>query len=275
MTHKKKDPTHKHLPILLSPPHLLDRHSKLLSPIAPSADNRGYSEFLQVRREVQAPLPGISREVPSASTFVREEVIAVHAKRFEKRREGDGVTIDYRKAMEPRVALPFLTSLAQTPRKIAMERKKRMYASVDIKSLIEVKVEELREKGLVETGVEGLLPLHVFDDTTYDPRTVDDWLDMGNTVHNIALSRLRIAKIPIPAKAFDGLEWRDCLAIAYDVTKALWKVKWRAYDCWTLDKMLEEDEVYVHPEDENLVEEVGRGDIRECIEGKEMWRERY
>ncbi|KAJ3335468.1 Dynein heavy chain 1, axonemal, partial [Kappamyces sp. JEL0680] len=235
-----------------------------------------------------------------------------------------GISINYRKAIEPKVARPFINRLDQTPRKIEMERKKRLYSSLDIKNLINEELNILKQVGHLpqdvshslrsnvepaalsagakmdtdeaaapaKIDVSQLLPLEAFDNTEFDVRTVDDWLDMTSIpdeakespkterdparrkgISKPGFPEIRFAVVPLPAKAFDGLEWRDCIVIAYDDSRNLWKLKWRTYNGWELDRSSD----YIHAEDETLQEEfeVSNANPREVIDGKEVWTHRY
>ena len=312
-----------------------------------------------------SPLPEINKggagaysvTLPVSQTFVRDNVKQNNASNVKTLNAGvttassnaiaaektadyteAGLVINYRKALEPKVARPFINRIDQTPRKIEMERKKRLYSSLDLKNLIDAELNSLKDLGhlpkhashikvkksatVTETvisedasliqqpinreadDVSQLLPLEAFDDTEFDVRTVDDWLDMTSIPddscpensaapafpkkarqHASTLRKgiikpgfpdVRFAVVPLPAKAFDGLEWRDCIVIAYDDAQQLWKVKWRSYNGWELDKKSENAEGFIHPEDENLKEdfEVLSSDPRLIIDGKEIWTHR-
>lgn len=341
------------LPLSLEPMVVSDRHRQMLEqsqgqipPVAPSADKqkRGiFSEFLKSRKqeksslrfsEASAPLPEIgktyqySSKLPVSQTFTAKSTNAAEFKTVIEQTSAKSKRdltqtkaeplINYRKAVEPKVMLPFETRLDQTPRKIDIERKKRQYSSRDIKVLIEQALAELKQQGLlsekshhstvandkiealpvdeanlpsneaVDQGkslqrseISHFLPLEAFDDTEYDCRTVEDWLDMASTAKNSSkkgitkrgYEYIRFAQVPLPAKAFDGLEWRDCLVIAYDELENQWKVKWRSYNGWEVDKKIDSVSKFVHPEDENLIEEIENydGNPRDIIDGKEIW----
>jgi dynein heavy chain len=230
--------------------------------------------------------------------------------------------INYRKAMEPKVMLPFQTKPGQTPRKIEIERKKRTYSSKNITDLVFAKLEDLKSRKILpentfhskkkaatlatsggDVGVfdplnaplvpvidiSHFLPLEYFDNTEYDCRTSNDWLDMRTApelgrkaptlfpIKENGLKKgnsiIKYAMVPLPAKAFDGLDWYDCIAIAHDPRNNSWKVKWRGYNGWELDKPNGEDEREIHAEDESLIEEIemSKGDPKSIIDGKEMW----
>ena len=372
-----------HLPIALEPMMVSDRHSLLLGDAvgvaaeAPSVEpnqKRGiFSEFLFERESKKIKTKMISKysllpeihkpkysvTLPVSQTFQRDTQKQAAAKtnpkfnspfenlsdkvKDKKEYTDASLIINYRKALEPKVARPFLNRADQTPRKIELERKKRLYSSLEVSKLVETELDKLKQMGhlpkyishvkakktvlgagIAEVGggveledhgiekqhidqdeaydVSQLLPLEAFDDTEYDVRTVDDWLDMTAfsdefNENSIPLENkvpaksnrnqkrgiikpsypdIRFAVVPLPAKAFDGFEWRDCIVIAYDDTCNLWKVKWRSYNGWELDKKSDLSDEFIHPEDENLKEdfEVQSTDPRLIIDGKEIWTHR-
>lgn len=348
-----------HLPLSLEPMMVSDRHSLLLGEIAgvaaeaPEPQKRGiFSEFLfdntskKIKRNFMSnPLPQIQKNsglvpLPASRTYIRDDLNPKPVAAVKHQQDGplnlapeksdEKLVINYRKALEPKVARPFVNRSDQTPRKVEMERKKRLYSSLDIKILIDAELDKLKEQGLLpqdashikvkkadlsaeykdypdelkkimlqntKKDVSQLLPLEAFDDTDFDTRTVDDWLDMTTIPNEFKNSKIvklsherkskgyvrpgfpdvRFAVIPLPAKAFDGVEWRDCIVIAYDDAQNLWKLKWRSYNGWELDKKGETVESFVHPEDESLKEEIlfSNSDPRECVDGKEVWTHRY
>jgi dynein heavy chain len=305
-----------------------------------------FSEFLQqgkdatlkihFKEDIQ-PLPAIGTgkyvaALPVSNTFKVElaksqnsnsNTLNLSRKEIKKPGPNEAI-INYRKAVEPKVMLPFVTRPNETPRKIDIERKKREYSSKDIKQLIQNELDALKvagllplnshhskvqlekefqqqgeaesdgQKELVNNDVSHLLPLEIFDNTDYDQRTADDWLNMSlipdtedpdksvdrkkrSGVVKEGCDGIRFAQVPLPAKAFDGLEWRDCLVIAYDDLNGQWKVKWRSYNGWELDKKSDGNSRFVHPEDEGLLEELDSfdGNPRDMIDGKELWVNRY
>ena len=329
----------KYLPLFLNPVDTSERHYQLFGSVNTRADTKVvFSEFLK-KKVFQEDLNAIAKYVAikdpyslSASQFRRipeTETDKFPIKVFElaiaqeEVNSEDPVTINYRKALEPKVSLPFKPRVGTTTRKIELERRKRLYSSLDIEKLIDQELDGLKAKGLLnpnvsqfpnfrgtqveisateevsvyqETDYTLCLPLNLFDDTEFDPRTVDDWLDMGALpdgdvnphfkgnyrFHKRGYSKpgypdIRFATIPLPAKAFDGNKWRNCIVIAYDEKIGDWKVKWRNYNGWELDKPLAKGEVFTHSEDINLVTEIkeSSGNPRAIDEGREAWVYRY
>jgi hypothetical protein len=323
------------LPVVLEPISVSERHEQLNDDTEPrTADKQRsgvYSRFIQDQeirlKDDLVPLPSIKsryvQSLPVSNTYkvdiapTNPNTIQV-TKDVKKKPSKNETMINYRKAVEPKVMLPFETRKDQTPRKIDIERKKRQYSSKDIKKLIQIELDSLKANGLLPSNsyhskvnregnaesdsekveinnhLSHLLPLEVFDDVEFDTRTPDDWLNMSvipdtedadKTINRKeragivkdGYENIRFANIPLPAKAFDSLEWRDCLVIAHDDSNGQWKVKWRSYNGWELDKKVDATNHFVHPEDEGLIEEIEGtdGDPRSVIDGKELWVNRY
>ena len=177
---------------------------------------------------------------------------------------------DYVKAMEPKVLLPYEARPGQTPRKIEIERRKRIYSSQNIGVLIR---EEIRaalgpnghaierlgsgSDGISDPGTpEGagtagtpvaravdeedvdlsgdFLPLEYFDDVEYDERTVWEWLNMlGDATPSNRTPNALLSRSNPQASA--SMEAPIHLAAIPVPAKALDGTKWRnclviAYD---------------------------------------------
>lgn len=182
---------------------------------------------------------------------------------------------DYLKALEPKVMLPFESRPGQTPRRIEIERKKRLFSQQNIAELIHQALDAVkREFDDAESLTEGtapresimglgdFLPLEYFDNTEFEPRAIHEWLDMEtygatdsaaapdgasvtsrNSYKALDLeAETQYATIPVPACAFDGRIWRDCLVMAYNMKSALWKVRWRTFSGWDLIRKGQNDD---------------------------------
>ncbi|KAJ3080261.1 hypothetical protein HDU99_008861, partial [Rhizoclosmatium hyalinum] len=220
---------------------------------------------------------------------------------------GKRVRYNYSKALEPKVLLPYESRPGQTPRKIEIERRKRLYANQSIEVLIESALEEK----LGDTPRDPLaskLPLSAFDDVEYDQRTVKEWLDMSlptlesleaakaaennDKMAVIAADRVMKATVPVPAKvnlpsnnpAFvipdedgkeikeDGGDWQDCLVTAYDSQENLWKVRFIGFNGWELDNGGDYD--MDENEDENEDEYEDETERLLACKNNEAWVER-
>ncbi|KAH6567387.1 hypothetical protein BASA60_009078 [Batrachochytrium salamandrivorans] len=256
------------------------------------------------------------------------------------------ITIDYRKTLQPKVMLPFASHPGQTPRKIEIERRKRLYSSYSIGALIIEELNKLKDEGVMDfnplngkivakevtasnstTAVDqttvaniaaphsdleiavleengqslevreepslptlsgssvpstyqktnadyaSMLSLSLFDNTEFDQRTVNDWLDMsaisddptpGARSQSTYMSHergllcanapsIRYAVLPLPARGFNGVDWSDCVAIAFDQTSRKWRVKWQTCDGGVFDfKATNGASGTIHPEEKAI-----------------------
>ena len=86
-------------------------------------------------------------------------------------------------AVEPKVISPFVTRPGHIPRKIEIERKKRLYAAQDIEMLLQAK--GIDYAGALTTTLTNVqqklpvIPLEAFDNTSYEVRTPQEWLQRG------------------------------------------------------------------------------------------------
>eukprot|EP01116_Phalansterium_solitarium_P017128 TRINITY_DN413_c0_g1_i5.p1 TRINITY_DN413_c0_g1~~TRINITY_DN413_c0_g1_i5.p1 ORF type:complete len:4163 (-),score=2181.62 TRINITY_DN413_c0_g1_i5:539-13027(-) len=123
---------------------------------------------------------------------------------------------------EPKVMVPYVTEPTRTPRKIRIERQKRLFMEQNIEQLLQA--EGIDYSVVPETPLlHAQLPLEVFDDTTFDPRTNDEW----NTLIGLAK---RAGERGIPAKALSGGEsggrWRTATVVDYNVPTDKFLVDW-------------------------------------------------
>ena len=99
-------------------------------------------------------------------------------------------------ALEPKVMAPFVSRPGETPRRVQIERKKRLYAQKNVENLLHEKgyppnvpkstvtanLESEAGGGGVDVNdtdlyaTERILPLEIFDNTTFDQRRCDEWL---------------------------------------------------------------------------------------------------
>ena len=126
----------------------------------------------------------------------------------------------------------------------------------------------VKEQESLSTDYATLLPYEIFDDTEYDPRTSEEWLDMRmygsmselelndeekpveDWVDKSAPSHIQFAKIPVPAKALYGSDWKNCLVTAYDPELDVWKVVWRNGSGWELEHVQDDSSDSENEEEE-------------------------
>ncbi|CAK6435519.1 unnamed protein product [Pipistrellus nathusii] len=156
-------------------------------------------------------------------------------------------------AYEPKVQVPFLVLPGQCPRKIEIERRKRLYLSLDIEQLLAdegidsdklmPRHPDLYHPQTIEQGNDPLfpiyLPLKVFDNEEFDCRTPSEWINMG-------LEPDSQVRRPVPGKAL--LPTDDVLGHEDPKSREL-KYKWCCVGVLDYDQ---DKKLYlVHKTDEN------------------------
>ncbi|XP_053785531.1 dynein axonemal heavy chain 1 isoform X3 [Desmodus rotundus] len=156
-------------------------------------------------------------------------------------------------AYEPKVQVPFLVLPGQCPRKTEIERRKRLYLSLDIEQLLAsegIDSNKLMPRHpdpyhpqTIEQGNDPLfpiyLPLKVFDNEEFDCRTPSEWLDMG-------LEPGSQDRKPVPGKAL--LPTNDFLGHEDPKSREL-KYEW--FNVGVLDYDKEKKLYLVHKTDKN------------------------
>lgn len=74
--------------------------------------------------------------------------------------------------------VPYVNPPGGVPRKIVIERKKRLYESQNIEELLKAEGIDYSQP-TTTSKYENYLPLEIFDDTEYDPRTPEEWIELG------------------------------------------------------------------------------------------------
>jgi len=93
------------------------------------------------------------------------------------------------KSVEPKVQVPYHTIPGQVPRKIEIERKKRVYASQDIEGLLlDRKLDYNNEEFMDPNSDVNLLPLDAFDNTDFECRSIAAWLELGTNKETGSIS---------------------------------------------------------------------------------------
>jgi dynein heavy chain len=125
--------------------------------------------------------------------------------------------------------LPFEARPDQTPRRVEIERRKRIFAENNIADLLTKEGVQIAQDGSVTITLAGesksfqpYLPLEWFDDESYEERSVQSWIAGDqNTIVDYANKIFAI-----PCKASIRGAWYGGYAIAYDDERKLWKFKW-------------------------------------------------
>lgn len=118
---------------------------------------------------------------------------------------------------EPKVHVPFQQEIGAMPRKVVVERQRRLFGEQDLDML------------LMSHGIDMALPepvgtpaLASFDDTEYDPRPIAEWAGLvGEALQGRYLHR---------AKPTAHACWRSCTVVSYDPETELFTVLARSAD---------------------------------------------
>ena len=129
--------------------------------------------------------------------------------------------------VEPKVFSPHKKTQGHAPRRIEVERKKRQFASVDLN-------ENLKNNGVIEflknekaNGSRDNMPLHLFDNTDFESRPIEDWQHMVASDPSGLPARAMLVKTIQPITDANTLaslaankhdknnpiEWRHCKVI--------------------------------------------------------------
>ncbi|EPY35542.1 hypothetical protein STCU_01132, partial [Strigomonas culicis] len=82
----------------------------------------------------------------------------------------------YAAAFEPKVQVPYEHLRGRVPRKIEIERRRRLYEGQNTMHLISISGLSLADLAEEESHK---LPLEIFDDTSYDCRNPDEWMEIA------------------------------------------------------------------------------------------------
>ena len=118
--------------------------------------------------------------------------------------------------LDPKVAVPFKTQPGRPPRRIEVERKKRLFAAQDVAALLRARgVDYARCWDGVDhqSGQRSHLPLDVFDDAELHYRGPEEWLQLAPRVPARALC---FPPGTTAASAPASGRWLACEAVSYD-----------------------------------------------------------
>lgn len=159
----------------------------------------------------------------------------------------------------PKCFLPFYTPPGQLPRKVQIDRLKRLYLSMDIAEILKERsltpdqlmpvhrpVDEvifLNVPGKEPAPFPAFLPLHYFDDEDYEVWTPEEWLNKGieNKVYKPLPGRALLPNVP--STAYDDpkdpkivYSWQNVGVIDFDVDRKFWLVQKLTHDERVLDQ---------------------------------------
>eukprot|EP01029_Cantina_marsupialis_P009143 TRINITY_DN2137_c0_g4_i1.p1 TRINITY_DN2137_c0_g4~~TRINITY_DN2137_c0_g4_i1.p1 ORF type:complete len:4119 (-),score=1448.16 TRINITY_DN2137_c0_g4_i1:93-12449(-) len=128
-------------------------------------------------------------------------------------------------SLEPKVNIPY-ESNGGPPRKIEIERRRRLYQSLDISELLKDEGIDLSLPESQRTSAdsfEHFLPLDAFDNTEFEVRAPESWIELGRAENGDIVG--------VPAKGLrlrhdkSGV-WRGCVVKGYNPTKQVYRVEW-------------------------------------------------
>lgn len=117
-------------------------------------------------------------------------------------------------AVEPKVHASHKMVPGHAPRRIEIERKKRLFASLNIEDLLrEQHVDYTRYNDATDhqSGQASYLPLELFDNTTFEVREPEEWIRLG-TVDGVCAVPAHVLTFP---EGQSG-KWVACTVTSYD-----------------------------------------------------------
>ncbi|KAL2653917.1 hypothetical protein R1flu_022045 [Riccia fluitans] len=129
-----------------------------------------------------------------------------------KRNSIEALLDDSDSILNPKVMVPYATKPGEVPRKVQIERKKRLYETVSIEEL-------LRKEGLRPDDMDfdnKKLPLYLFDDTSFETRFPHQWVD-------------KVERVPALAgvTSFEGKSvWKSCIVTDFLEDSNSYLVQW-------------------------------------------------
>ena len=112
--------------------------------------------------------------------------------------------------LQPKVFVPYVTKPGHTPRRVAVERKKKEFDSQDISALLQfhgINAEMMEESRAIDElaphdSLNQVLPLSFFDDDTYEMYSPQEWIRKGRGA--------------VPAKTMSAGKWVQCVVKTYN-----------------------------------------------------------
>ncbi|XP_059176982.1 dynein axonemal heavy chain 1-like [Physella acuta] len=178
--------------------------------ITQECNEDGVEKILAGPNTYQGTFWNVAKEnhLPLASTFAADMSLVdeqVSVQKYGPSTEDLTVSDFDPKSFKPKVQMPFFTKPGNHPRKIEIERRRRLYKSLILEDLLEernMKTEYLMPKQQPDVNTllnrddsdpapfPAYLPLHIFDDDDYDCRTPQEWMNLSekkNPIPGLAL----------------------------------------------------------------------------------------
>ena len=205
-----------------------------------------------------------SQEVVGASTFQRPSDLELAASATEKAAFED-------KSIEPKVIAPYETRPGQIPRKIEIERKKRLYANQKVEMLLAAKgidysVEPIPSLSNINSGVPSL-PLEAFDNEDFEVREPLDWMSCASVRGYLPARALKLT-------GYGTGTWADAKVTGYNEEAQKFTLEW--VDGSKLPPSLSRMHICFKAEDPfNFVERVADAHARRSLAEKELLYKLY
>ncbi|CAF1149286.1 unnamed protein product [Adineta steineri] len=213
----------------------------------------------EIARQAPAAHDDVLRETFRMSNTARASIFDLQgidiAQILANSKEGEFTTefkrseVYLEKTFEPKVFMPFYTAPYTLPRKVEIERRKRLYLSLDLPTLLEernIDTNKLMPKYVPAdkpvtlnmpnedpAPFDPFLPLYYFDDTDFEIWTPETWLALGHdpfTALNKPLPGIALLPDKPQSEIKDikdshlNFHWHNVSIHEYDAEKQLWLV---------------------------------------------------
>jgi len=127
---------------------------------------------------------------------------------------------------EPKVMVPFEHKRGRVPRRIEVERRRRLYETQDIRTLLQISQLSLED---IAARSSELLPLEVFDNTSYESRNPQEWLQISQKAETDGSRFLPAEAVRVRGDGDERIYSVDlCRVIDWNEKTNQMKVRWGA-----------------------------------------------
>jgi dynein heavy chain len=127
-------------------------------------------------------------------------------------------------ATDPKVLVPYKPVAGQPPRRVEIERRKRLYAAQDIEKLLLDLGLEYNYGTFRGQRIASQLPLSAFDSTDFEQQTPAEWLAKGMVEGEQQGVPARALRMPDPRQ--EQGTWQDCLVKGWNAEASKFSVEW-------------------------------------------------
>ena len=127
---------------------------------------------------------------------------------------------------EPKVMVPFEHKRGRVPRRIEVERRRRLYETQDIRTLLQISQLSLED---IAARSSELLPMEVFDNTSYESRNPQEWLQISQKAETDGSRFLPAEAVRVRGDGDERIYSVDlCRVIDWNEKTNQMKVRWGA-----------------------------------------------